>query len=194
MRVTTRTTYVAALGIALLTATAGCSVTGPGSTPTAPAASPSPSASAPSSTAPAQADEAARLQYLIEEEKLAHDVYQRFAQLWGEQVFSNIMASEVTHQQLLVPLLASKGIADPRSSSAGVFSDPEIQRLYDQLVQQGSASVIEAYKAGVTIEQRDIADLSADLKTTNDAATTTVLQRLLAGSQNHLQAFESHLN
>ncbi|NUU05422.1 DUF2202 domain-containing protein [Leifsonia sp. C5G2] len=189
----TATAFVSVLGIALLTATTGCSITGPGGTGTGPTASPSASASAPASADPGPRDEAARLQYLIEEEKLAHDVYQRFAQLWGEQVFSNIMASEVTHQQLLVPLLASKGIPDPRSTSAGVFSDPEIQGLYDQLVQQGSASVIEAYKAGVTIEQKDIADLSADLKTTTDAATTTVMERLLAGSQNHLQAFESHL-
>lgn len=188
------TTYASVLGIALITATAGCSVTGPGSGGTAPAEPPSPAASAPASVSPAPTDEAARLQYLIEEEKLAHDVYQRFDELWGVRIFSNIMASEVTHQQLLVPLLASKGIADPRSSTAGEFSDPDIQRLYDQLVQQGSASLTEAYKAGVAIEQKDIADLSADLKTTTDAATTAVLQRLLAGSRNHLQAFESQLD
>lgn len=190
----TATAFVSVLGIAILTATAGCSVTGPGSTGTAPAASPSSSASAPASVAATPMDENSRLQYLIEEEKLAHDVYQRFEELWGVRIFSNIMASEVTHQQLLEPLLASKGIADPRSPMAGVFSDPEIQRMYDQLVQQGSASLTEAYKAGVTIEQKDIADLSADLKTTTDAGTTAVLQRLLAGSQNHLQAFESQLN
>ncbi|MBN9187809.1 DUF2202 domain-containing protein [Microbacterium sp.] len=189
---TATTTFAAMLGIVLITMVTGCSGGGQGGAGASPGASPS--ASAPVSAAPAPMDEAARLQYLIEEEKLAHDVYQRFAQIWGERIFDNIMASEVTHQQLLVPVLTSKGIADPRSSTAGVFSDPDIQRLYDQLVRQGSASVTEAYKAGVAIEQKDIADLSADLKTTTDAVTTTVLQRLLAGSQSHLQAFEAHLD
>lgn len=40
----------------------------------------------------------------------------------------------------------------------------------------------EAYKAAVTVEQWEIAELGADLKTTTDAATTAVLQRSLAGS------------
>ena len=97
------------------------------------------------------------------------------------------------HQRLLVPLLDAKGIPDPRTGTVGTFADPGIQRLYDQLIQQGTASITEAYKAGVAIEEKDIADLSADLDATTDPATAAVLQRLLAGSRAHLQAFESHL-
>ncbi|MGN6325075.1 DUF2202 domain-containing protein [Pseudolysinimonas sp.] len=178
------------LALALLATATGCSAREPGSSPTTSAAA----TSTRSPAAATPADETARLQYLIEEEKLAHDVYQQFGQLWGEQVFGNILASEVTHQQLLVPLLTSLGLPDPRSSTAGEFSDPELQRMYDRYVHQGSVSVTEAYKVGVAIEQRDIADLSADLKTATDPATTTVLQRLLVGSRNHLQALEAHLS
>lgn len=177
------------LGIAALFAVVGCTAT-----PAAPSSSRAGAASTPSaSTSAAPQSEAARLRYLIEEEKLAHDVYQRFTELWGTPVFGNIRDSEVTHQQLLVPLLQAKGVPDPRTGQAGTFADPELQRLYDQLIAQGSASVTEAYRAGVTIEERDIADLQGDIAATTDPATTTVLQRLLAGSRAHLQAFRAHL-
>ncbi|RDV44757.1 hypothetical protein DOE76_11060 [Leifsonia sp. ku-ls] len=188
---TTARTLAALLGALVLAAMTGCSNGSPegAATPSSTAASPAPST--PPSAAPA--DAAARLQYLIEEEKLAHDVYENFSDLWGTQIFGNIRNSEVMHQQLLVPLLEAKGITDPRTGTVGTFADPDIQRLYDQLIQQGAASVTEAYKAGVAIEEKDIADLNADLATTTDPATIAVLQRLLAGSRAHLQAFESHL-
>lgn len=184
---TTARTLATLLGVLALAAMTGCSTGSPESavTPSSTAASPAPS------TPPT--DAAARLQYLIEEEKLAHDVYQHFTDLWGAQIFGNIRDSEVMHQQLLVPLLEAKGIADPRTGTVGTFADPDIQRLYDQLIQQGTASITDAYKAGVAIEEKDIADLNADLAITNDPATIAVLQRLLAGSRAHLQAFESHL-
>ncbi|GAA2049881.1 ferritin-like domain-containing protein [Leifsonia soli] len=178
------------LGVLTLAASTGCTGSPEGAaTPSGTSAAPAPSAT---STA-APADAAASLQYLVEEEKLAHDVYQRFTDLWGAQVFGNIRDSEVMHQQLLVPLLDAKGIVDPRTGTVGTFTDPDIQRLYDQLIQQGTASITEAYKAGVAIEEKDIADLNADLASTTDPATIAVLQRLLAGSRAHLQAFESHL-
>lgn len=188
---TTARTLATLLGALALVAMTGCSIGSPhgADTPSSTTAMPAPSAT--SSAAPA--DAAARLQYLIEEEKLAHDVYQRFTDLWGAQVFGNIRDSEVMHQQLLVPLLESKDIPDPRTGTLGAFADPDIQRLYDQLTQQGTASITEAYKAGVAIEEKDIADLSTDLATTTDPATTAVLQRLLAGSRAHLRAFESHI-
>lgn len=188
----TARTLSALLGALILAAVTGCSTGAPNSASDAPGTTASSGPPGAPSAAPTEA--ATRLQYLVEEEKLAHDVYQHFAGLWGTQVFGNIRDSEVTHQQLLVPLLQAKGIADPRTGTAGTFTDPEIQRLYDQLIQQGTASITEAYKAGVAIEEKDIADLNADLAATTDPATVTVLQRLLAGSQAHLQAFQSHLD
>lgn len=136
-----------------------------------------------------------KLLYLIEEEKLAHDVYQKMYELWGAKTFSNIMNSETTHQNRVLTLLQDRDIADPRSDQAGVFQDQDLQALYDKLVAQGSQSLTEAYKVGVTIEEVDIADLTADLKLVdaNDTDVISVLNALKRGSENHLRAFSRHV-
>ena len=89
----------------------------------------------------------------------------------------------------MATLLVEYDLADPRSDEIGVFTDPDLQSLYDQLVADGSQSRAAAIDVGVLIEQTDIADLTRAL---DDAAddVAVVLERLLAGSQNRLAAFE----
>ena len=48
-------------------------------------------------TSPLNADEIAGLQFMHEEEKLAHDVYATFYQQYGLAIFNNIANSEATH-------------------------------------------------------------------------------------------------
>lgn len=129
------------------------------------------------------------LVYLAEEEKLAHDVYQVLGETWGGQIFTNIQASEVSHQDQVSALLATYSIADPRSSELGVFTDPNLQALYDQLIAQGMQSATEAYKVGVLIEETDIADLEESIALTQDATILSTLEKLKAASENHLRAF-----
>ncbi|MFC5503326.1 DUF2202 domain-containing protein [Lysinimonas soli] len=135
-------------------------------------------------------DTGASLLYMIEEEKLAHDVYLALAQTWGANIFRNISRSETTHQDLLVPLLESRTIVDPRAAEAGAFTDPELQTLYTELVAQGRSSYDEAIQVGLIIEKKDIADLGHALDREDEADVIAAYQRLLAGSQNHLTAFE----
>lgn len=131
------------------------------------------------------------LEYLIEEEKLAHDMYQLLYDTWGARVFSNIASSETMHQNLVLEVMKSRGIADPRQTTAGRFTNSELQRLYDQLAAQGKQSLKEAYRVGVAIEERDIADLEKTLDElpSQDTDVKAVLENLLSGSQNHLRAF-----
>lgn len=147
-------------------------------------------APAPDSDAAAPYDTTTALLFLIEEEKVAHDVYVTLADQWGTQVFSNIAGSEVTHQSLVAPLLEERDIGDPRSSEVGVFTDPALQALYDDLVARGSLSLDDAIQVGITIEQTDIADLADAIAAEDEADVVGVLERLLAGSENHLRAFE----
>ncbi|MGR2752315.1 DUF2202 domain-containing protein [Agromyces arachidis] len=168
-----------------------------------PAAAPSPTAGqadagddaeddAEPSTGIAPADTtAASLRYLIEEEKLAHDVYVTLSERWSLPVFDNIAASEVTHQDLVAPLLEARDLDDPRSAEVGEFTDPALQAMYDDLVARGTSSLDEAVAVGVLIEQTDIADLSAAIEGADDEAIVSVMERLLAGSENHLRAFEA---
>ena len=179
----------AGLTIALLgTALAGCAAGEPASGSSM--VQDAPVAAVPSPTAAtASASLTADLQYLIEEEKLAHDVYVTLGDAWGLRVFEQIAASETSHQDAVAGLLETYQIPDPRQDGVGEFSDPALQSLYDTLVAQGLASREGAIQAGITIEQTDIADLNARVSTA-PADVERVLESLLRGSENHLAAFE----
>lgn len=133
------------------------------------------------------------LTYLIEEEKLAHDVYTVLYDMYGAKVFGNILESESKHQDLVMGLLAAYDVADPRSSELGVFNDKDLQALYDELIAMGSISAADAYQVGVLIEEKDIADITAQLATTADQAVVDVLEKLRSASENHLRAFNRQL-
>ena len=136
----------------------------------------------------------AQLLYLIEEEKLAHDVYTVMHEQYGAKVFGNILSSEQKHQEEVLTLLQARGLADPRSSELGIFNNAELQALYDQLIAQGKQSAEEAYKVGVAIEEKDIADITTQLATATDDDIVTTLERLRTGSENHLRAFNRQLS
>ena len=133
------------------------------------------------------------LLYRIEEEKLAHDVYTVMHDIYGTRVFGNILSSESTHQSRVLTLLDARGIADPRSAEIGVFTNQELQTLYNQLVEEGKISETEAFKAGVIIEEKDIKDISTQLATASDTDVISALEDLRRGSENHLRAFSKQL-
>ncbi len=130
------------------------------------------------------------LLYMREEEKLAHDVYVTLYDLWGAPLFTNIASSEQNHTEMILALLNQYGLADPAAGNGvGVFTNSELQALYDDLVSQGSQSYEAALLVGGLIEEVDIADLRAELATTNVAAIQQVYQSLLSASGNHLRGF-----
>lgn len=134
------------------------------------------------------------LAFMREEEKLAHDVYLSLYDLWGMSVFSNIANSEQTHMDAILTLLDRYGIEDPAADlNMGEFTNPDLQALYDQLVAQGSQSLVEALRVGAAIEEIDILDLQEYLDQTDSADIQQVYSSLLQGSENHLRAFVSVL-
>lgn len=136
---------------------------------------------------------AEQLVYLIEEEKLAHDVYAAMFDLWGSRVFGNILKSEETHQSQVLTVMNIRDIEDPRSSKSGVFVNAELQSLYNELIAKGSKSAVDAYEVGIAIEELDIDDLSKMLATAKDADVIAMMENLRKGSENHLRAFNNQL-
>jgi len=134
-----------------------------------------------------------QLVYLIEEEKLAHDVYSAMFDLWGSKVFGNILKSEETHQSQVLTVMNTRDIDDPRSSKAGVFVNAELQSLYNELIAKGSKSAVDAYEVGVAIEVLDIDDITKMLATAKDADVIAMMENLRKGSENHLRAFNNQL-
>ena len=132
------------------------------------------------------------LLYMREEEKLAGDVYIRMDALWGRSVpvFSNITASEATHTEAVHQLLLRYSLPDPAAGNAvGVFQNPDLQALHNQLVADGSASLIDALKVGVRIEELDMVDINTHLARVDNQDIRRVYESLLQGSRNHLRAF-----
>lgn len=145
-------------------------------------------AAQPVTTAAPTADDTAGLLYMYEEEKLARDVYNALYGLWGQATFQNIAASEQAHMDAVGALLSGYGIALP-GTSAGVFNDPSLQALYNDLMAAGSLSLADALRVGATIEEVDIMDLQSRLALTTNADIQLVYGNLMNGSFNHLRNF-----
>jgi hypothetical protein len=133
--------------------------------------------------------EADGLVFMREEEKLARDVYASLYLTWNLPVFNNISMSEQSHFDAIGVLLQRYDIADPAKDQAGVFTNPDLQTLYNDLIAQGKQSLPDALKVGAAIEEIDILDLQTRLAQTQRADIQQVYQNLEQGSRNHLNAF-----
>lgn len=140
-------------------------------------------------------EEADGLVFMREEEKLAHELYLAFFELYGLPLFQNIASSEKNHMDAVKSLLEKYALPDPAAeNSSGSFTNPVLQDLYDQLLAQGSQSIDEALKAGAAVEEIDILDLRERLAQTSQPDIIQVYENLEMGSRNHLRSFVSVLH
>ena len=146
------------------------------------------------SAEPLSAAEAKSLAFMREEEKLARDVYRQMYVKWNLRIFDNIARSEQNHFDAIGTQLQLHGIADPAASTApGVFADATLSALYNQLMAKGLASLQDALEVGLIIEKQDIKDLDAAMPVIANTAVKQVYTNLMAGSLNHLEAFDHAL-
>ncbi len=134
--------------------------------------------------------EIADLLYMLEEEKLARDVYLTLYDIWGEPIFFNIAESEDRHHQMVEALLNKYELYVPDTEDViGVYENSDFIQLYDELVEAGRMSFEDAVRVGATIEDLDIYDLEDALEQTDNIDIQTVFQNLMKGSRNHLRSF-----
>ena len=134
-------------------------------------------------------EEIQTLTFMREEEKLARDVYLTLNDIWAQPVLANIAKSEQRHMDAMLALLDQYRLADPASPEVGIFSNTDLQALYEQLIARGRQSALEALYVGAAIEEIDILDLQRAIAETNHADLQQSYENLLAGSNNHLRAF-----
>lgn len=128
--------------------------------------------------------------YMIEEEKLAHDVYAFLYDKWNMRVFDNISNSEQTHTEAVQSLAARYNVQIPSSvDDLGVYQNSDLQKLYNDLTAQGSKSLDDALKVGAAIEEIDILDLQEYISQTEKEDIILVYENLMKGSRNHLRSF-----
>jgi hypothetical protein len=139
------------------------------------------------------ADETSSLTYMVEEEKLAHDLYVELGDAWDLRVFVNTAGAETQHVDEIRSLLDAYGVADPTAGmGAGAFVNPTLQGLYDSLLAKGLTSSTDALEVGALVEETDIADLRD--RTSTNVAIDQVFGQLETGSDNHLRAFTTNLD
>ena len=132
----------------------------------------------------------AQLKFLVEEEKMARDIYNFLATKVTTRKFSNIARSEQTHMNYIASLLTKyKQVKPTTGKAAGVFVNKDIQALYNTLTAEGAAGLLQAYGVGVKVEEVDIASLKELLAKAMPADVKAALDLLLAASYNHLEAF-----
>ncbi len=141
-------------------------------------------------------DEANALKFMREEEKMARDVYLTLYEKWALRPFINISKSEQVHMDVMLTLLKRYELKDPaEGNDVGVFENDELQKLYDQLVEDGMNSAVDALKAGALIEEVDIRDIQEILdEKVDNQDIKLVLGNLLRGSGHHLNAFVWNLS
>tara|TARA_Y100001972_G_C7663337_1_gene334886 strand:+ start:1930 stop:2583 length:654 start_codon:yes stop_codon:yes gene_type:complete len=145
---------------------------------------------------PLNEGETAALLFMREEEKLARDVYTYLFDKWSVKSFQNISNSEQTHMDAVLVLIDKYELEDPAADNIfGTFQNSDLQRLYDELTDTGSASMEAALKVGAAIEEIDIIDLQQALDISVDNQDITIVfENLMKGSRNHLRAFVSNLS
>lgn len=144
--------------------------------------------------APLTAEEAAAVSFMREEERLARDIYLKLAEKWNLNVFRNIAAAEQQHFDSMGKILANKNLPDPSAGKeAGVYADPKLNTLYNELYAKGMASIEEALAVGVAVETTDIADLEAAIAATTRTDLKRVYTNLMNASYSHLEAFENNI-
>lgn len=130
------------------------------------------------------------LLHMREEEKLARDVYLTLFEEWGHRIFRNIARSENRHMNSVRIMIQKYGLSDPvLDDTVGVFTDPEMQQLYNELTFQARASLQAALEVGAIIEDLDIYDLRKYLKKSDSQDVRVLFQNLEKGSRNHIRSF-----
>jgi hypothetical protein len=132
------------------------------------------------------------LVFMLEEERLARDVYDHLFAKWGLSQFENISASEQSHMDAVESLLKKYDL--PYSIlEAGIFQNADLQGAYDSLVLQVDVDLVGALTSGATIEDLDIFDLENWMDQIENDEILNVFSKLQCGSGNHLRAFTNSL-
>lgn len=135
------------------------------------------------------AEDAKLILFMMDEEKMARDVYIFFSGKYTLPVFRNISKSESIHMKAVGNLVSGFNLTFTGTDTPGEFENSEIAGLYKELTGKGSLSLDEALKAGALIEETDILDLEKAIMQTQNASVKTVFTHLLRASENHLRAF-----
>ena len=133
------------------------------------------------------------LKFMFEEEKLARDLYYFLYEKWNTNTFKNIAESEQTHMDTIEFLLVRYEVSYDKNQDTGIFTDPELQKLYNTLTGKGKLSFEKGLETALLVEEKDIKDLIDEISGSDNTDIKIAYQNLLKGSRNHLRSFSKQL-
>ena len=134
------------------------------------------------------------MKYMLEEEKVARDVYEFLDAKWHMRVFNNIKQSKQRHMDMVENLLNANKVTYKLHDEQGMFYNEDLQTIYNNLIEKGKKSKQDALEVGKMIEVVDIEDLEKAIKKTSKTDISDVYSQLIFASNNHLRAFNRNLS
>lgn len=132
------------------------------------------------------------LVYLVEQEKLARDVYSTLDTFWVTDVFNRLAHQELQHIGKLSTVAAELAIYVPNHFNEyplGQFNNPEFRILYKEILENANFSLEDAYRVCANLEERKMMDLKAALKEPNFEMENLTYKSLLLGSEENFKIF-----
>lgn len=141
------------------------------------------------------AEEISSLMFMVEQEKLAKDVYMVMFELYGLKIFENVSFSEEKHVKAISRLIEKYLLDNPiMDNPNGIFVNEELQELYNDRIAMGSVSQEEALNVGVIIEESNIENIRYYIDfVVKSENIIQVYTNLITSSENHLAKYISKL-
>jgi hypothetical protein len=130
--------------------------------------------------------------YLIEQEKLARDLYGVLDTIWVTDVFNRMVNDELQHMDKLSAVAAEFMIDVPNHFNEykpGQFVNADLRTLYLDLLADANFSLEDAYRACANLEERKIMNLRTALKEPNFDLEIATYKTLLIGAEDNLKFF-----
>lgn len=131
--------------------------------------------------------------FIYQKEKVARDVYIKLSKIHkNETMFTLMQYAEQRHLDCARELCETYGVETTKinEDKIGDFESPILQTLYDECINKGKHSLIDALEVGEFLEALDIGDLEqASIGMPNDVID--VYNELQTRNMTHLGAFQS---
>lgn len=135
------------------------------------------------------AEESKQVIQILEQRKMARDLYYKLYKTWHSDTFKRLSDSEQIYLNSLKKLTTKLNIIDPTiDDTKGVFSSDYITKLYIDFSKIGLSSDYEAFRIAATVQDLMINDINQLLNSSSDKSIIDAMNNTKQGSISHLRA------
>ncbi|MDH3650920.1 MAG: DUF2202 domain-containing protein [Saprospiraceae bacterium] len=132
------------------------------------------------------------VKHMVEEERLAFEIYQFASSKWDQPIFQTICTDEKFHLYK-IKALAKKYAVESGEEVPGTYDNQGLQDMFTRYQSKAVVSEKDALLAVADFEERDIVDLQKYFKTTDNADLIVAYEYLLEGAKKHLRMIYQQL-